>query len=435
MQQPNSRNRRQLANEKVNEIENLAKDFVFPNSNEFIREDTLQFLGKRGITERKVYLFDGLLVLCKQKDNSKNDFKYKLKESFPMRRVEVIDRVDSDLKHSFEISPRSQTVGAVLIAKTAQQKNDWMADLIMVTTKSMLDRILDSILSDIEKKHPLRLPSPDIYKFAEPDSPENIVLEVRETHERDEVRVPLIKGGTITKLVERLTYHIYADTMFVRTFLTTYRSFCSPLELLHLLIERFSIPMPLVYEQPVTDKDQETDKLHKSMQREDWKRYRKEYVQPVQLRVLNVLRHWVDHHFYDFENDASLLNELKEFLTKISVQSMEKWVRSVSKIIQRKMEQEDNHKQITFAFGSSPPAIENHLQVPDEEMNLLTLHPLEFARQLTILEFELYKKVKPSELVGQVWVKEKKEIMSPNLLKCIRHSTNVIISIKYFSLK
>ncbi|KAG4066062.1 hypothetical protein HA402_001309 [Bradysia odoriphaga] len=425
-----SRTRRQLAIDKVKEIqntvENWEKDLAGTNCNEFIRVDTLQLVSGKRITERKLYLFDGLLVLCKPANTRRpvtvgtTNYDFRLKEKFPMRRVEVIDRPDTDeLKHSFEISPRGNNQNAILIAKTAQQKNDWMADLIMVTTKSMLDRILDSILLDIEKKHPLRLPSSDIYKFAVPDSLNNIVLE-----ERESAGVPLIKGATLCKLIERLTYHIYADPMFVRTFLTTYRSFCSPQELLQLLIERFDIPDPsLVYEQ-VGDKDIETDKIHKNLQREDWKRYKKEYVQPVQFRVLNVLRHWVDHHFYDFEHHPALLEKLLEFLETVSGKSMRKWVDSVLKIVQRKKEQEDNHKQITFAFGHSPPAIETHLQVPEDETNLLTLHPLELARQLTVLEFELYKTVKPSELVGSVWTKKDKETSSPNLLKIMKHTTN-----------
>jgi son of sevenless-like protein len=64
-----------------------------------------------------------------------------------------------------------------------------MAALVMLNTKSMLERHLDVILSEEEKKHPLRFPPSDKYRFAEPNTDENIVYEEREKSNG----IPLIK--------------------------------------------------------------------------------------------------------------------------------------------------------------------------------------------------------------------------------------------------
>ena len=247
---------------------------------------------------------------------------------------------------------------------------------------------------------------------------------------------------------------MYADPMLVRTFLTTYRSFCSPTELLEFMIERFEMPEPpWEYYCNASGGQQEDDLAAASSfsssssaaaataaassssmnneptSREDVKRFRKQYQQPVQFRVLNVLRHWVDHHFYDFERDAGLLQRLQGFLDGVRGKFVRKWVESIHKIVSRRLEcgggSAAEQREITFDFDRSPPPIEWHLNCPEDEWDLMTLHPIEIARQLTLLEFDLYRAVKPSELVGSVWTKKDKEQRSPNLLRMIHHTTNV----------
>uniref|UniRef100_H3DPU3 Son of sevenless homolog 2 (Drosophila) n=1 Tax=Tetraodon nigroviridis TaxID=99883 RepID=H3DPU3_TETNG len=415
---------KQLAIKRMNEIQKSidgweGKD-IGQCCSEFILEGPLIRAGAKH--ERHNFLFDGLMISCKANQSSRlpgagSGAEYRLKEKFVLRKVRIVDREDSaELRHAFELMGKEENC-VVFCARTAEEKAAWMAALVTLQYRSTLDRMLDTVLQHEEQEHPLRLPSPE-------DSEENIVFEDKVQSKRG---IPIIKAGTVVKLIERLTYHMYADPNFVRTFLTTYRSFCKPQELLTLLIERIEIPEP----EP-TEEDRQALWNGDQPMAAELQRFRKEYVQPVQLRVLNVFRQWVEHHFYDFENDPELRSQLEEYITsKIQLRgkSMRKWVESINKIIRRKLQTQSNGVSHNITFESPPPPVEWHIcragQV--EAFDLMTLHPIEIARQLTLLESELYRAVRPSELVGSVWTKEDKEKNSPNLLRMIRHTTNLTL--------
>ena len=133
----------------------------------------------------------------------------------------------------------------------------------------------------------------------------------------------------------------------------------------------------------------------------------------------------MDQHFYDFSEDTDLLHKLTSFLDEISGKSMRKWVETISKILQRRLDNDEGAKEIVFDFDRSPPPIETHIKSPQEDWpELLTYHPIEIARQLTLIEFQYYKAVKPSELVDLAWISRDKDRRSPNLLRLGEHTTN-----------
>ncbi|XP_071238176.1 son of sevenless homolog 2-like isoform X2 [Salvelinus alpinus] len=422
---------KQLAIKRMNEIQKSIDGWEGKDIGQccsaFILEGALLRAGAKH--ERHNFLFDGLMISCKANQSSRlpgsgSGAEFRLKEKFVLRKVRIVDREDSaELKHAFELVGKDENC-VVFCARSAEEKGAWMAALVTLQYRSTLDRMLDTVLQHEEQAQPLRLPSPELYRFAVHDSEENIVFEDRV---QSKTGIPIIKAGTVVKLIERLTYHMYADPNFVRTFLTTYRSFCKPQDLLRLLIDRIEIPEP----EP-TEADKQALWNGDQPMAAELQRFRREYVQPVQLRVLNVFRQWVEHHFYDFENDPELRGRLEEYISSILQlrgKSMRKWVESINKIIKRKMQTQSNGVSHNITFESPPPPIEWHISRlgQTDTFDLMTLHPIEIARQLTLLESELYRAVRPSELVGSVWTKEDKENNSPNLLRMIRHTTNLTL--------
>lgn len=50
--------------------------------------------------------------------------------------VEIIDHEDTEeIKYAFEIAPRQMQPSVILCAKSADDKNSWMADLVMLNNR------------------------------------------------------------------------------------------------------------------------------------------------------------------------------------------------------------------------------------------------------------------------------------------------------------
>ena len=91
-----------------------------------------------------------------------------------------------------------------------------------------------------EEVVPLTWPA-DKTPYEGPDDPSVIVFDVVE--ENQPLAKLKIKAATIEKLIEKAT-HPKAEPAMQKTFLLTYRSIVTPLELLELLKQRYSMPLP-----------------------------------------------------------------------------------------------------------------------------------------------------------------------------------------------
>lgn len=205
---------KQLAIKKMNEIQkNIdgweGKD-IGQCCNEFIMEGTLTRVGAKH--ERHIFLFDGLMICCKSNHGQPrlpgaSNAEYRLKEKFFMRKVQINDKDDTnEYRHAFEIILKDEN-SVIFAAKSAEEKNNWMAALISLQYRSTLERMLDVTMLQEEKEEQMRFPNSELYRFAEPDSEENIVFE---ENMQPKSGIPIIKAGTVVKLIERLTYHMYA---------------------------------------------------------------------------------------------------------------------------------------------------------------------------------------------------------------------------------
>eukprot|EP01103_Thecamoeba_quadrilineata_P015041 TRINITY_DN4631_c0_g1_i1.p1 TRINITY_DN4631_c0_g1~~TRINITY_DN4631_c0_g1_i1.p1 ORF type:complete len:865 (+),score=156.13 TRINITY_DN4631_c0_g1_i1:38-2596(+) len=204
-----------------------------------------------------------------------------------------------------------------------------------------------------------------------------------------------IKGGTVSKLVEALAHEKNQDHDFLGAFLLTYRSFTTPEDLLDKLILRFDAPPP-----------------------EDQALFQRSF----HLRLVNVLKKWLTKYFADFEFNPVLMNRLLEFLDTIENSGLKSQCDQLRKMIGKKILGKTKKQTTMLDVERIPLSILPHRLTG---FKFQDVHPLEFARQMCLIEHSLYKAIHPQECLNQGWNKPDKEKISPNILACARRFNKV----------
>ena len=203
---------------------------------------------------------------------------------------------------------------------------------------------------------------------------------------------PQLRGGTLMGLVEQLTRHDRLDSQVNNTFLLTYRSFTTAPELFEMLVKRWSIQPP--YGLNGAELQEWTDKKQK----------------PIRFRVVNILKSWFDNYWMEAQDDDSqkLIQRVYSF-AKDTVQSTNTPGAGplLTAIEQRMRGHDASSKRLVFTLNSQAPApiIPKNMK----KLKFLDIDPLEFARQLTVIESKLYGKIKPTECLNKTWQKKFKE--------------------------
>ncbi|KAE8264041.1 hypothetical protein A4X03_0g1235 [Tilletia caries] len=219
-----------------------------------------------------------------------------------------------------------------------------------------------------------------------------------------------VKGATLSALMERLTTHQQFDSAFNTTFLMTYRSFTTTREFLDRVIARYRISPPVGLTPP---------------EHEIWVSKKQ---RPIQMRVFNVLKLWLEQNFYEGE-DEDFLPHLKEFARTEAAnakandaQMIYAPVMALIRILDRRDGAgEQAVRTLVHATSAPAPIIPKNAK----KVKLLNMEPLEMARQLTLVESARYRQIKPAECLGKAWTGPDADIKAKGIKSMIALSNDL----------
>ncbi|KAF2667040.1 guanine-nucleotide dissociation stimulator CDC25 [Microthyrium microscopicum] len=251
---------------------------------------------------------------------------------------------------------------------------------------------------------PAPLQTQDVPEFLRLDHEGEITYDMK-------VNPPQLRGGTLTGLIEQLTRHDRHNSDFNNTFLLTYKSFTNAEELFGMLVKRWSIQPPY------------------GIAPDDYQTWVDQKQKPIQFRVVNILKTWLDTYWMepDCEESRHLLQRMSEFAKNHVSTTNTPGAAPLITAIEQRMKGEQQVKRLVLTLNTQTPT--PILPRNMRRLKFLDIDPIEFARQLTIIESRLYGKIRPIECLNKTWNKTDPNESGPhpaaNLKQVILHSNQL----------
>ena len=214
-----------------------------------------------------------------------------------------------------------------------------------------------------------------------------------------------VASGTLNQLVKHLTSSKGVDGRALQTFLLTYTSFTSPKVLLEKLLQRYNIPKHKMEPKAGEERSQAEARARQK-----------------QLRVINFLRKWIELCFVDFTEE--IIEMVFQFCEQLRTNGSTPLATLIDNALASKLA--GLAKRKNTQFKQPPPAS----IMPKKTAvlasggyaayDLLDIDPVELARQLTLIDYDLFGQIRPAELLNQSWNKPKLKHRSPHVLEMIQ---------------
>ena len=146
-------------------------------------------------------------------------------------------------------------------------------------------------------------------------------------------------------------------------------------------------------------------------------------------RVLTVFQRWLEIQPEDFQTlgevwDRFLSESVAQIDGKSWVKDLQMAARTNSRVSAPILEDNTSSPSRT-AKKEKAEKLPKSIIPRGKNFGLDDLDPVEIARQLTLIDYELFQRIRPSEFNNLAWTKKNKEVDAPNLIRMIRRFNDV----------